>query len=231
MFLISGDINAADAWIGINGSNLNDFCGGDALAEALDGGGTWAHAAEHGDHWFILDLGETYTIKSVRGRSLSKFDPIQVDIYVSDDTGDWGTAVTDNIATWQDTFVWQEVDTEDKDGRYIKVVIERLEDAAELHWGGEDTPFTIFDAYGSVPSGPAAETILVGNQEWSTSSSWSYGSGTDLTTATTSVELDLPKPVSHFSTSTDDIYWGLGIPSTTSMGVYRGTTTFEVVAD
>jgi hypothetical protein len=74
--------------------------------------------------------------------------------------------------------------------------------------------------------------IPVGHQEWATGTSVSYDSGTDLTKATsTAVELDLSKPTSHPSTSTDDIHWGVAIPSPFPSGTYTGTTTFESKAD
>ena len=77
-----------------------------------------------------------------------------------------------------------------------------------------------------------AKTLPVGSQEWSLSTSISYGSGTNLTsTPSTAVELDLSKPTSHPSTSTDDIYFGFGVPSTQAVGTYTGTTTFEAKAD
>lgn len=74
--------------------------------------------------------------------------------------------------------------------------------------------------------------IPVENQEWSTSTSVSYGSGTDATSSSDyAVELDLSRPTSHPSTSTDDTYWGIGIPSGQAMGTYSGTTTYEAKAD
>lgn len=233
--MIFGTINAADDWIGINHTHLydNEYCGEEyagMLGEALDGTANWEHYIKE-EHWFILDLGETYTIKSVCGRSNFNSDPTRVDIYVSDDLGDWGLAVALDITTWRATNDCLEVDTDDKDGRYIKVVVKETADPDLIAWGGGGAPFTIFDAYGSV-SAPAVEVIPVGYQEWSTSSSWSYGSGTALTTSTSNaVELDLPKPTSHPSTSTDDVYWGIGIPATTSQGTYKGTTTFGVKSD
>ena len=78
----------------------------------------------------------------------------------------------------------------------------------------------------------ALSSIAVSQQEYATGSSISYGSGTDLTnSSSTAVELDLSKPTSHPSTSTDDIYWGLGIPSVQEAGSYTGTTTFEAKLD
>ena len=224
--------NSPDGWIGFGSGNLLDYSGGAGLEEALDGAGLWV-SEEPEEHWFRIDLGSEYNITAVRGRSDEERDPVQVSIYVSNDPNDWGTAVAENINTWQDTADWQEVDTTDKLGRYIKVVIIATEegDPGGLTFG-TNAGMTIFDAYEEEPAAPA-ETILVFNQEWSTSSSWSYGSGTDLTSnASTSVELDLPKPTSRFCTSSvDSVYWGIGIPSTTSLGVYSGTTTFEAKAD
>jgi len=52
-----------------------------------------------------------------------------------------------------------------------------------------------------------------------------------LTTTATSLELDMSKPTSHPSTSTDDIYWGLAIPSGQNPGVYTGTSTFGAKSD
>ena len=72
--------------------------------------------------------------------------------------------------------------------------------------------------------------IPVEYQEYATSGV-NYASGTDLTTTATSLELDLSKPTSHPSTSTDETYWGLMIPSYVQKGSYYGTDTFEAIAD
>jgi len=70
--------------------------------------------------------------------------------------------------------------------------------------------------------------IPVENQEYATGSGTSYGSGTDATELTDNeVDLDLSKPTSHPSTSSDDVYWGVGIPSGQELGTYTGTTTYE----
>jgi len=153
----------ADDWIGINSSHIDGevgvgYCGEFSiytLAKALDGTGRWNCLTNH-THWFILDLGETYTIKKVRGRSNSYDDPIDVDIFVSDDKENWGDAVATGISTWQDTAEWQEVDTVDKDGRYIKVVINDTEDAnskINLYAFASSNYHPVFDAYGSVAGG------------------------------------------------------------------------------
>jgi len=73
-----------------------------------------------------------------------------------------------------------------------------------------------------------SNSIGVDNQEWSTSA-FTYGEGTDLTEATTTVELDMSKPTSAPSTSTDIVYWGMQIPSPQSAGTYTGTTTYTAM--
>ncbi len=145
----------ADAWLGINSSEYDSDSGDDGshtASEALDGTDYWGVGFKT-QHWLILDLGETYTIKKVRARSNLTADPTDVDIYVSDSKASWGTAVATGINTWQDNSSWQEVDTTDKDGRYINISITATEIAGgggtwALSFGGNPA-FTIFDAYGS----------------------------------------------------------------------------------
>ena len=78
-----------------------------------------------------------------------------------------------------------------------------------------------------------SEMIDVQNQEYSTTTApyETYGSGTSLTTSTVEFELELAKTADHDSTSTDDIFWGLGVPSGTPLGTYYGTTTIAAVKD
>ncbi len=73
------------------------------------------------------------------------------------------------------------------------------------------------------------DTIAVGNQEYS-SSIFTYGSGTDLSTSPTSLDLTLAKPTSA-SAVTDDVSWGIAIPGGTPPGNYTGTNTFTAVAN
>ncbi len=148
----------SDGWLGISSSEYDSHCGdtmGRTLEEALDGDDYWWNAWTPGHtHYFILDLGQNLTIKKVRGRSITSADPIDVDIYISDNKSDWGTAVATGISSWNDTDAWQEVDTTDKTGRYIKVVIIDTEDIFDsIKWGQIfGTYITIFDAYGDVPN-------------------------------------------------------------------------------
>lgn len=147
---------AAD-WIGINSSHIDSFCGegpAHTLAEALNGSEYWEHIAIE-THEFVIDLGAVFNITKFRGRSKQGLDPIDIDIYVSNDKGDWGAAVATTITTWQDTLNWVEIDSTDKEGRYIKVEIIDTETGNFLEWGGNagDGYFTIFDAYGEEVGG------------------------------------------------------------------------------
>jgi len=154
---------AAD-WLGISSSHLESDCGDDGLntiEDALDGIGGWGHTTDH-THWFIVDLGQRYNVQKVRARSNSVEDPIDVNIYVHPTTntegGDWGDAVASDISTWQDTADWVEIDTTDKEGRYVKVEIIDTEDVLEnsIIFGNTSSPFAIFDAYGELFSSGAA---------------------------------------------------------------------------
>ena len=76
-------------------------------------------------------------------------DPILVNIYVSENGTDWGVAVAANIATWQDTALWQEVAVTPKNGRYVKVEITSTESGVKtLEFGGSTGAFfAIFDVF------------------------------------------------------------------------------------
>ena len=98
-----------------------------------------------------MDLGSSRKVTQVRGRSGgdASWDPTNVNIYVSDDPGNFGAAVGSNITTWQDTTVWQEADTTDKTGRYVKLEITSTESGVNsLEFGGPSGGyFPIFDVY------------------------------------------------------------------------------------
>jgi hypothetical protein len=76
---------------------------------------------------------------------------------------------------------------------------------------------------GTAMSGPGTD-IPVGNQEYDTST-FTWGAGTDLTGSAVEVELDVLKTTVTASPATDDVFWGLGIPSTQVAGAYTGTNT------
>ena len=142
----------ATHWYGIDSANKESVCGEDkewTLSRALRishiGFHGWLHEVDE-IHNFVIDLEQIYTILKIRSRSNSTADPIDVDVFISDDAATWGAAVASGISTWQDTGSWVEVDITDKAGRYIKFVINDTEDANNyIHWAsGLDLP--ILDA-------------------------------------------------------------------------------------
>lgn len=150
-------------WLGIDSSNLNSFCGEGVslpLSEALDGDNVWAHNTDE-THYFILDLGESYLVEKVRGRSFHTQDPIDVNIYVSDSLSSWGDAVATEISTWQDNLsAWVEVITANKVGRYVKVEIIATEDGSRsLRWGKTPAHYPIFDVFGISVANLIARTV------------------------------------------------------------------------
>jgi len=73
------------------------------------------------------------------------------------------------------------------------------------------------------------DTVDVSNQEYSTSS-FTYGSGTGLSTTPTQVNMTLPQGTSGTVPVNNDLYWGIGIPAGTPEGTYSGTNTFTAAA-
>jgi len=139
-------------WFGINSSHLDSLCGqgdGTQLAYALNGASRWYHYSEHpAAHWFKLNLGMSCNITKFKSRSNYDDDPTSVNIYVSETDGNWGAAVATGISTWQDTDIYVEYDSTDKQGQYIYVTIDGVEGSpatGTINWG--DGP--IFDAYGT----------------------------------------------------------------------------------
>lgn len=73
-----------------------------------------------------------------------------------------------------------------------------------------------------------AGTIPVANQEYSVMT-FTYGSGTDLSSTPTILNLTLPKPTSA-TPVTDDSFWGIGIPGTGVGGNCTGSNIFTAIA-
>ena len=151
----------ADDWLGISSTELDSLCGEEEeflLAYALAGEGVWHHEANE-VHWFVLDLGQTYTIKKVRGRSNAPSDPIDVNIYI-DNNNPPTTLCEETITTWQDTADFVEITlTSEGTGRYIKVEIANTESFyGHIEWGDPRSPFTIFDVYGDIAAGGVEHT-------------------------------------------------------------------------
>jgi hypothetical protein len=76
-------------------------------------------------------------------------------------------------------------------------------------------------------------TIAVGEQKFATST-FSYSACsicTFLTGSASTVEVDLPKPTSSSTPVTDDLYWGINVPSGTKAVSHTGTNTFWATSD
>ena len=83
----------------------------------------WNHYVVE-EHWIILDMGETYSISKMQMYDYHGWG-LATDIaaiYVSDDVGNWGGSVGSFVFPNEAGSVWREIDTTDKDGRYIKLV-------------------------------------------------------------------------------------------------------------
>lgn len=156
------------SWLNINSSHLDSSCGHEydlSVAAALDGSNIWQHNVNE-IHWFILDLGQTFTLTKVKGRSNTPADPINVNIYVSDDKENWGEAVVAGIDTWQDCggLQWREIDIFEKSGRYVKVEIIETELVFGLiMWTTGSPEFgSIFDIYGELLKKKTAPVLNLG---------------------------------------------------------------------
>ncbi len=184
----------SDEWLGISSSELTYACENKIeLGMALDGIECWSPISNH-DHEFILDLGNNYNVKKFKGRSETEFDPTDVDIYISTDNSTWETAVASDISTWQDTSTWVEINSTDKNGRYIKVVVQATEDEnRRLIWGGFFPPGPIFDAYGEeVSTAMYYFNSYDNNIDWTTNPV-NMADGNTSTYASTTIDGDLER--------------------------------------
>jgi hypothetical protein len=78
------------------------------------------------------------------------------------------------------------------------------------------------------PTCSGGTPIAVSYQEYYTVSSRSYGSGTDLSTTPTEVELDVEK-IRNGTVYTKNTWWGILIPTGTVTGEYAGANTITAV--
>ena len=72
-------------------------------------------------------------------------------------------------------------------------------------------------------------TIPIANQEYSATAAFDYGTGTDLSSTPTTLDLTLPKPTSTTPVASNS-YWGLLIPASAVEGSCTGSNTFTAVA-
>jgi hypothetical protein len=68
----------------------------------------------------------------------------------------------------------------------------------------------------------AGSMISVGQQEYSMST-FTYGSGSDLTTSAVRIQFNLAKPTTSPSNATKNLYWRLGLNSEQTVGEYSGS--------
>ena len=138
--------------------------------------------------------------------------------------GPWSIVLKIDLTTWAITTSSAAFRFDDSGSR---TAISKINSTHFLvPYTGPDT-----DGWSAVLNPTTPNVIPVEYTEYATSS-LNYASGTDLVTDTDiALELDLSKPTSNPSTSTDDIYWGLGIPSYVDKGDYGGTNTLEAKAD
>jgi hypothetical protein len=73
-------------------------------------------------------------------------------------------------------------------------------------------------------------TLAVGRQEYS-AASFTYGTGTVLTSSPANVEINLIKPTAHPSNSTYTMYWAIGIPAGQKNGYYLGENVFTAIPE
>jgi len=80
---------------------------------------------------------------------------------------------------------------------------------------------------GTTMTGPGTP-IPIGNQEYK-ATTFTYGSGTDLSGTPTEMELNILKTITTGSPATKSLYWGLGIPAGQLSGAYSGSNTIGAV--
>lgn len=152
-------LELSNEWIGINSSHLHHTSSttNGCLSAALDGvdPGYWFTWAEPPNKYFILDLGSSYFfIEKVRGRSNKGGDGRgfveDINIYISDNTSDWGTAVATGLE-FEDSNEWIYYNITPKQGRYIKVDCTNVNG---INWGYYDREvfYPIFDVNGDYPA-------------------------------------------------------------------------------
>lgn len=127
-------------WIEPDSSNHFSDCGTtiNTWEDMLDGIDFIAHLVTE-THFVVLDMGSSLDISRVglRGNTAGGQNaPTAINIYVSDDTGDWGTAVATGIdpSGFFDDVSWLDTITTRKDGRYVKIEITDTQSGV-LAWG------------------------------------------------------------------------------------------------
>jgi hypothetical protein len=119
-------IPTSPAGIWTSPSAVQSKCGEEAgfpVTAFIDGNTAtyWKHNVDE-LHWIVLDMGSVRNIKQIGiwgvSSQASRWDGVNV--YVSDDTVNWGTAVGANVSIVGDN-EWVYIDIVDKYGRYIRL--------------------------------------------------------------------------------------------------------------
>jgi len=102
-------------------SSVYNYCcqnAGQPASNTIDGNtGTYWLTSAWEIHYIEFDMGQTYTVSSVRCYDCLDWD--STNVYVSDDPLSWGAAVASAFNFQSAT--WVECDVTDKDGRYIRL--------------------------------------------------------------------------------------------------------------
>ncbi|MCP4594991.1 LamG-like jellyroll fold domain-containing protein, partial [Neptuniibacter sp.] len=224
IFIALGTSTAyADFWVNASSTNYDSHCGDSngslELVDALDDTQYWQHSPNE-VHWFILDFGTSLNVKRWRARSNTSMDPTDIDVYVSDIKGTWGTAVsTGTSLSASSTYVT--VDSTDKQGRYVYVVINSTEHAFNWNSFGQSTGYSdglpIFDVETEAPPSLPARTNYT--QDANCQAVWLFAEGTGGVVADASQNTN----TGTFS----NVTWSaasLPKPYMASSGVFNGTT-------
>jgi len=121
-------------------TGVYDKCGEDGnylASNAIDGstGTSWRHSTTE-NHWIILDMGKTMNISRIRiyqypwSSSPRWGYPDGIEVYVSDDPDNWGSAVWTGTLNSGD---WQNSGTFSAEGRYVKLVSMSTSDSQRLY--------------------------------------------------------------------------------------------------
>lgn len=124
---------------------------GDMIDDDTDS--TWTHYTTE-EHWVIFDMGETYSISKVRfyHKQFVRHYAVAA-IYISDSKEDWGDSLGSFAEHYNEATDYYEVDTTDKDGRYVKLVSVSCTD---LNWRE-------FDIYGETAGAPSTAGAMTTN--------------------------------------------------------------------
>jgi hypothetical protein len=171
------------AWLNTSSTQYSSSCGstgGFTPQNMLDGSGAWYHLVNE-EHSLILDYGTSALRPKIKTKNVGVAGsiPDDIDVFVTDDTGDWGTAVETGIDITSDSSVdWTErILTTHKSGRYVKLTANTAHGSNYLGWGSAATK--VFDVWSGALPKRWTETIQrIGKTLTNTSTSYTPTDGT-----------------------------------------------------